>query len=108
MENRPDSWVIIKVKKDNDVFYKVLAGWASSYLYGSSWRMNSGIKSAEYDNEVYRFIGESGSVYVCSKHTYGLRMSTVGVWGQLKERYPDNVELMEDCDWSGMVWNENS
>ena len=51
-EHMPDSWVIIKISgieaKD---FYKVLAGWSGSYLYGDSWRMNSGIDKVEFDGE---------------------------------------------------------
>lgn len=99
-EYRPDSWVMIKMTYMDKVFYKVLGGWAGGYTQGSSWRLNSGVDKVEVEGDLYKFHGSSGSVYICSKHGYGLRMSTASIWEQMKERFPDNVELLEDCDWS--------
>lgn len=30
----------------------------------------------------------------------GLRMSTVDTYTKMKTQYPDNVEKLEDCDWT--------
>jgi len=103
-EYNPDSWVVIKMTHKEQTFYKVLGGWAGGYTQGSSWRLNSGIERVEVEDDMYRFYGASGSVYVCSKHGYGLRMSIAGIWDQMKERFPDQVELLEDRDWSTMEW----
>ena len=94
-EYNPDSWVIIKVIgiEDKD-FYKVLAGWSGGYLDGDSWRMNSGIDKIEDDGDYWNFIGQSGSVYRCHKKGETMRMSMAGTWTQLKEKFPDNVELV--------------
>ena len=91
----PDSWVIIKISgvEDKD-FYKVLCGWSGGYLDGDSWRMNSGIEKVEFDGTYYDFIGQSGSVYRCHKEGETMRMSMAGTWTQLKEKFPDNVELV--------------
>ena len=99
-EYNPDSWVVIKMTNKGETFYKVLGGWAGGYLNGSSWRLNSGIEKAELNNSVYKFYGASGSVYNCSKGSYGLRMSTTGTWNEMKNTYPDQVELLDDCDWT--------
>lgn len=101
----PDNWVILKIKNDDETFYKVLAGWSGSYLYGDSWRMNSGIVSITEDSHSYHMQRTSGSVYRCGKNSYGVRMNIAGVLNQLQERYPDTVELMpEDTDWMSIDW----
>ena len=105
-EYRPDSWVVLKMTHKDQTFYKVLGGWSGGYLDGDSWRLNSGIDKCEYDvdNDLYHFHGSSGSDYVVCPESYGLRWSTAGVWAQMKERFPDQVELLENRDWSTMEW----
>lgn len=109
-EYYPDSWVVIKATHKDQVLYKVLAGWSGSYLYGSSWRLNSGIEKCEYDvdNDQWRFYGSSGSVYVVNYESYGIKMSTAEIWNTMKEKYPDQVELLENCDWSAFDWQSNT
>lgn len=97
----PDCWVVLKLSQG----YKVLAGWSGGYLDGDSWRMNSGITHVEEKDDRFTFYGVTGSLYVCYKGLYGLRMSNVGVYNALKEKYPDKVFLMpEDTDWMKMKW----
>lgn len=101
-EYNPDSFVVLKMTKKDQTFYKVLGGWAGGYLNGDSWRLNSGIEKCEYDvdNDKWRFHGSSGSVYAVNPESYGIRMATTNVWEQMKTMYPDQVEMMPDCDWS--------
>lgn len=99
-EYNPDSWVVIKMTNKDKTFYKVLGGWSGGYLNGTSWRLNSGIEKVELNNDRYIFHGASGSVYSCHKESYGLKMSTAGTWNEMKTRYPDQVELLDDCDWT--------
>ena len=108
----PDCWVVIKITntdtllatENDEVLYKVLAGWGGGYLNGDSWRMNSGINLVfDHEDEVH-FYGESGSTYICHKETYGLRMSTAGIFKQMQMSDIAAVELMpEDADWSKLV-----
>lgn len=100
----PDCWTILKVNYKGETFYKLLAGWSGSYLYGTSWKLNSGIDKVEVDEDSYLFYGRSGTVYKCHKEGYGLRMATAPTWNEIKERYPDYVTLEEDCDWSKKDW----
>jgi len=98
-EYAPDSWVVIKIKQEDDsVEYKILGGWSGGYLDGDSWRMNSGIEKMDYDGRYYHFTGYSGSVYVCHKQGEHLSMATMGVWGQLAEKFADNVEIVDVGD----------
>lgn len=100
----PDSWVIIHMKGDQP-HYKVLAGWSGGYTTGDSWRMNSGITECIEEDDHWLFIGTSGSTYACHKDTYGLKMSTAGIWNRIKELHGDKVELMEDSwYWSDVDW----
>jgi len=106
----PDNWVIIKIKegKLDSGFYKVLAGWSGGYLYGDSWRMNSGITEIKEDGDYYEFYGASGSCYRCHKRGYGLRMNNAGIWKQLEENqgFEGQVTLMDaDTNWMEVKWN---
>jgi hypothetical protein len=63
----PDSWTILEMKHGNQITYKVFAGWSGGYLHGDSWKLSSGIKTAELDEGgTYLFDNFSGSLYVCS------------------------------------------
>lgn len=97
----PDNWVVLKVNN----FYKILAGWSGGYAQSDSWRINSGIAKVEEENHCLKFIGESGSVYICSKDSYGLRRNNAYIYYKLKEMYADKVEMLdENTNWLTMVW----
>lgn len=98
-EYYPDNWVVLKI---NETLYKVLAGWSGGYLYGDSWRINSGITKVEKVDDTWGFYGETGSVYWCGAGSYRLTMATSGIYTRLKEEY--GVELMpENTDWSKLL-----
>ena len=64
----PENWVLIKIQpKGEPVGFKVLGSWRGGYLYGDSWRINSGISSYESHKDYYIFHGYSGSKYKCFK-----------------------------------------
>ena len=100
----PDSWVVLKITTDYDLMYKVLAGWSGGYLTGDSWRLNSGIDIVFEREDQVDFYGNSGSLYICRKGTYGLGMGTSGIYNDLVSRFGDAVEMMpEDTDWRNLV-----
>jgi hypothetical protein len=108
----PDNWVVLKIKPGKGMFpfYKVLAGWSGGYLDEDSWRLNSGITEVEEDGDYYEFYGESGSVYLCHKEGYGLRMNNDGIYNHLikNQQFDGQVQLMpEDTDWSTLRWETN-
>ena len=44
----PDYWVVVEITDPKGESHRrVLAAWAGSYIYGSSWRMSSGIEKTE-------------------------------------------------------------
>jgi len=101
--NTPDHWVVLKLMGGEE-HYRVLAGWNGAYLHGSHWRLNSGITHVEEDKNYLMFHGHTGSVYRCHKDTYGLRMSTAGVYKEIKQHHGDNVEVMPSTtDWLTLV-----
>ena len=106
-EYNPDCYVVIRMTHKDKVFYKVLGGWAGSYLYGSSWRLNSGIDKCEYDigSDSWLFYGASGSVYKCHHDSYGLRGSIIDIWQQMLDKYPNQVELLEQQNWEEKDWS---
>ena len=66
MDYAPDKWLILKIS-GIDPHYKVFGVWAGGYLYGDSWRMNSGIVRSTDGDEFINFYGSSGSCYSCNK-----------------------------------------
>jgi hypothetical protein len=105
----PDKWVVVKIDNNTDTsLYKVFATWSGGYLNGDRWKMNSGIKSMEYDDDYYYFIGHSGSCYKCHKKGYGTATS----YGEcvlndmIENAYKVNVTvsiLSEDNEWEELL-----
>jgi len=83
----PDRWVIIRITKPEETFYKVLAGASGGYLTGSSWKLNSGIKSYEETPEYYDFHGFSGSIYRCYKNREGFSSLMLSVYASYKKEF---------------------
>jgi hypothetical protein len=108
----PDKWVVVKIDNNTDTsLYKVFATWSGGYLNGDRWKMNSGIKSMEYDDDYYYFIGHSGSCYKCHKKGYGTASSYgKGVLHDMIENsYKVNATinvLPEDNEWEELL-NQN-
>ena len=65
----PYQWVLLKLPNN---FYKIFAIWQGGYLKDFNWRINSGIKSVEQNEDYYFFCGYSGSIYKCKKESYGI------------------------------------
>ena len=111
----PDKWVVVKIDNNLDTpFYKVFATWAGGYLDGDRWKLNSGIKSVESDEDYYYFIGHSGSCYKCHKKGYG----TASSYGEgvlmdmIKNAYKANTSVsvvghpkdgVTDGDWEELL-----
>jgi len=103
----PDFWVVLKIANPyHDVDYRVLGAWGGSYLYGNSWRLNSGIVSVEDAGDCYNIWGSSGSRYVCNKERYGLKMASAGIYQRLLDKYPGTVMLDKDTDWLNYDWSK--
>jgi len=108
----PDRWVVVKIDNKLDTpFYKVFATWTGGYLDGDRWKLNSGIKLVESDEDYYYFIGHSGSCYKCHKKGYG----TASSYGErvlmdmIENSYKINATvnvLPEDIEW-GELLNQN-
>jgi hypothetical protein len=81
----PDKWVCITVPFG----HKILCGDAGSYLYGQSWRMNSGVKGVSEHGDSYYVEGFSGSLYDCRKNSYGMNIESASVLSQLSQKSPD-------------------
>ena len=91
MEYCPDKWVMLKISSPTQTIYKVLAGWAESYLYGGSWKLNSGCIDVTDTTNAYMFKGNSGSVYNCRKHSYGLTVLTASILNTIMEKQKSDV-----------------
>jgi len=68
----PDSWQLVKIN-GTDPHYRIFGSWSGGYLYGDSWKLNSGVTDVTEDDKYFYFYGYSGSVYQCHKNGYGIR-----------------------------------
>lgn len=78
-EYTPDRWIVIEITKENYTARKILSGWSGSYLYGSSWRLSSGIVKVIDKGKYYEIHNQSGSVYTCYKTSYGVNITSASV-----------------------------
>jgi hypothetical protein len=97
----PDRWVVVKIGDEN--LYKVFACWFGGYAGSDSWKLNSGITSAAFENDVYYFNGSSGSVYECHKDTYGTNMYGMSVLSNMIDKAAKTgvvIEILpENTNW---------
>lgn len=103
----PDKWVVIEIKNEEEVFYKILGGWSGGYLDGDSWRLNSGVVEVEKKGENYHFKGDSGSVYICNENSYGMNMIMSEIYQKMKEgeeKYKMTVSLLENQDFEKLKY----
>jgi len=65
----PDGWKIIQlVWPDGKMTYRLAAGYSGTYIYGDSWRINSGITEIEAGDGYWNIHGETGSVHQITPH----------------------------------------
>lgn len=106
----PDRWIMLKITHNGQPTYKVLAGWGGSYLYGQSWKLNSGCTKAEVDGDCFLFSGYSGSVYRCHKNGYGTTSYTAQILNKFladAEEAEAQIEIMpEDTNWMEIDYGE--
>jgi hypothetical protein len=105
----PDKWVVVKITGPEIKLYKVFACWYGGYAGSDSWKLNSGITRATFQNGCYEFDGHSGSVYTCRKGAYGTNGYGGGVLGGFIEKSAANghtIEIMpEDTDWTALDYD---
>lgn len=100
----PDKYCILKLtnKETGETHYRVFATFYGGYIYGDSWKMNSGIESAKMlAGGCIEFLGTSGSTYGCNIHSYGVGGWHASVLRSIIEKQKDlvDIEVMEDRDW---------
>lgn len=64
----PHRWLIIELPGNHK---KVFGVWMGGYLGSDAWKANSGIVKCDVEEEYILFHGMSGSIYKCSKKSYG-------------------------------------
>ena len=95
----PDSWVIVKIQSEKyGTIHKVLAGWAGSYLYGTSWKMSSGIVTFEDKGEHYESLQDSGSTYILYKSSERMSAIMAGTFASFEEQLKGNDGAIEVID----------
>jgi hypothetical protein len=84
-EYTPDSWVLLEINPNGQIYHKIFGCWRGGYLEGDNWRCNSGIASVKEDANYYFFYGYSGSCYACPKGSHNISPYCSGVLSQMLE-----------------------
>ena len=102
----PHYWTVLRIEYPSETVYRLLGSWSGSYLDGSSWRLNSGIKKVCVSGTDHLdFIGDSGSIYRCHKNSYGVHVESLGVLEKFLSSPNLKVEqLPESTDWLNKDW----
>ena len=86
----PNFWVIVLFKHKEEEFYRIFSSWSGSYLTGSSWRFNSGIKTISENEDHYIINGDvSNTTYACHKSGYGIHFHSQNILKNMEEKYDD-------------------
>lgn len=106
----PDRWIMLKITHSGHSTYKILAGWGGSYLYGQSWKLNSGCTKVEQEGDYFLFSGYSGSVYRCHKNGYGTTSYTAQILNSFMDDAVEanaQIEVMsEETNWMEIPYGE--
>lgn len=106
MKTTPDKWAVINITSEAGTIFKVLGSWYGGYLYGNSWRMNSGIVKVEKTENSLLFYGQSGSCYECFLNNYGIHSESSGVVSQLNAMAGVTATVLDcDTDWQSIDYN---
>lgn len=92
----PDDWKILKiipVDTNFPTYYRILCSWAGSYLYGSSWKLSSGIETFKEDGDWYFSDQSSGSIYKLHKSAERISGIMAGIYTTLLESSQEHVNL---------------
>lgn len=106
----PDKWVMLKIQSAEETLYKVLGSWHGGYLYGDSWRLNSGICKAEETEGCLIFYGYSGSRYLVHDNNYGTHLESEGVIRQMQQIGNGvSVEVMPaETNWLSLTFDDKT
>lgn len=89
-----DRWVILRMTTpEHGVIDKILCSWAGSYLYGSSWKLSSGMITFEEDGQSFTSKQDSGSAYI-------LRKTSEEMSGIMSDVYQNLVEQLQNLQGS--------
>lgn len=116
-EYAPDYWQVIRLVNGNETIYKLFASWVGGYVFGDSWKLNSGITGIKKDDKVfqmshgsktitstYKITGVSGSVYTVPaiESCYRTTAYTSGILKNIMNK--TNAEVLPyDTDWENLV-----
>lgn len=89
----PDKWVIIEIITPELTIRKVLSSFYGGYTGSDSWRASSGITETIDNDDHYLFHNESGSIYKCPKHSYGMSGYTTKVYEDLLREMPAEITM---------------
>ena len=104
----PDRWVIIRITTpEYGTVDKILCSWAGSYLYGSSWKLSSGIITFEESEGKDLWVSkqDSGSIYLLRKTSEEMSGSMSQVYQTLLEQVKEmkgSLEIIKVKDYKGV------
>ena len=104
----PDRWVILRINTpEYGIVDKILCSWAGSYLYGSSWKLSSGILTLEESEGKDLWVSkqDSGSIYLLRKTSEEMSGIMSNIYQTLLEQVKEakgGAEIIKAKDYKGV------
>lgn len=102
-EYEPDNWQIVMSIVNNEVTFRIAAGWQGGYAYGRSWKISSTIMRYDVVGDVINFYNSSGSVYCCNAKREGLDWYTSSVVKSYADEYSAQGNSLETIKFDHFV-----
>lgn len=94
----PNNWQLVRVtpKDTSAIYYRILAGWSGSFMYGSSWKLSSGCERVIEDGGIWEVPQNSGSVYILRKNSEHTSLAVTGVLQSIIQSNPETkIEIVK-------------
>jgi hypothetical protein len=93
-KNHPDCWAVLEIKSaGSPPILKILAGYNDVHGVPERWTLNSGIVLAKQTGLTWRFVGSSGSVYLCDASKYKINNMMQAALNSWLERVKEKTRI---------------
>jgi hypothetical protein len=105
-EHYPDAWIILDIRflEEKKSVRKILSSYNDELGVPVRWTLNSGIAKASKIKNIWKFTGNSGSIYYCDTNNYEINSymkTALNIWYEYHVHKFDliiNIIELEDLE----------
>lgn len=93
----PDAWVILEIRMldEKKSVLKIFSTYNDEFGVPARWTLNSGIVEASKSKNIWKFAGNSGSIYYCDVNKYDLNSLMKVVLNSWCEKNNVKIDVLE-------------